>query len=37
MDGVPVPTLREPTPSREDLRLTKQLVEAGQLAPKQLQ
>ncbi len=31
VDGVPVPTLREPTPSREDLRLTQQLVEAGQL------
>jgi hypothetical protein len=31
VDGVPVPTLRDPTPSREDLRLTRQLVEAGKL------
>jgi hypothetical protein len=31
VDGVPVPTLREPTPSKEDVQLTRQLVEAARL------
>jgi len=29
--GAPVPTPRNPEPSREDIRITRQLVEAGQL------
>ena len=31
VDGARVPTLRDPAPSREDLRLTRQLVDAAQL------
>ena len=29
--GVPVSTLRDPTPSPEDVMVTKQIVEAGKL------
>ena len=29
--GAPVPTSRNPEPSREDIRITRQLVEAGKL------
>ena len=29
--GVPVPTLRDPTPSPEDVEVTRQLVEAGKM------
>ncbi len=29
--GAPVPTPRNPEPSREDIRITRQLVEAGKL------
>lgn len=29
--GAPVPTLRDPTPSPEDVRVTEMLVEAGKL------
>jgi RadC-like JAB domain len=31
VDGVPVPTLRDPTPSKEDLHLTRQLCEGARL------
>ena len=31
VDGARVPTLRDPTPSREDIRLTRQLVECARL------
>jgi hypothetical protein len=31
VDGAPVPTLRDPTPSKEDVHLTRQLVEGGRL------
>jgi hypothetical protein len=31
VDGVPVPTLRDPTPSKEDVALTRQLVEGARL------
>ena len=30
-NGAPVPTLRDPTPSPEDVRVTEMLVEAGKL------
>ena len=29
--GVPVPTLRDPTPSREDIRVTREIRQAGTL------
>jgi RadC-like JAB domain len=31
VDGVPAPTLRDPTPSKEDVSLTRQLVEGARL------
>jgi hypothetical protein len=31
MYGVPVPTLRDPTPSPEDVLVTREIVAAGQL------
>jgi RadC-like JAB domain len=31
VDGVPVPTLRDPEPSPEDIRLTQQLVECSKI------
>jgi RadC-like JAB domain-containing protein len=31
VDGARVPTLRDPTPSREDLKLTRQLVDGANL------
>jgi RadC-like JAB domain len=31
VDGVPVPTLREATPSKEDVQLTRQLVEGARV------
>jgi DNA repair protein RadC len=31
VDGARVPTLRDPSPSREDLRLTRQLADAAAL------
>jgi hypothetical protein len=36
VDGVPVPTLREPSPSKEDVQLTRQLVEGARLLGIQL-